>query len=86
LLLLAFLPRRRKTLTFTETGLPAKTEWSITVDRVVVSSTTARIEVPVSKGTHDYTVKRVAGYSTSHSSGTVTVGKDPAEVKVTFNI
>ncbi|MFZ0829792.1 MAG: hypothetical protein WAN40_01495 [Thermoplasmata archaeon] len=85
-LLLAFLPRRRKNVAFTEIGLPEKTEWSITVDGVSVSATSPRIELRVAQGSHDYAVKRVHGYSTSHSAGTVTVGKEPVEVKVTFNV
>ena len=85
-LLLGFLGRRRKSVTFTETGLPEKTEWSLTLNGETVSTTNPSIAFRVPTGTHEYAVKRVAGYATSHSSGTVTVGKEPVEVKITFNI
>ena len=73
-------------MTFTETGLPEKTEWSLTLNGETVSTTNPSIAFRVPTGTHEYAVKRVAGYATSHSSGTVTVGKEPVEVKITFNI
>lgn len=86
LLLVALLARRRRTVNFLEAGLPATTEWAMTLKGETVRATDPRITFRVRKGTYDYTVNRVAGYSASHSSGTVTVGNEPAEVKITFNI
>ncbi|MGA7860310.1 MAG: hypothetical protein WCB19_00435, partial [Thermoplasmata archaeon] len=85
-LLLGFWRRRRKNVTFTETGLPEKTEWSLALNGETFSTTSASIAFRVPNGTHEYAVKRVAGYAASHSSGTVTVSKEPVEVKITFNV
>lgn len=84
-LLLAALRRRGKRVTFIQTGLPANREWSLTLKGTTLSSTNSRIVFRTAKGAHPYAVRAVAGYSASPSTGTVTVDKNPVEVKVTFN-
>lgn len=83
-LLLALLARRGRKVKFLEIGLPENTLWSVTLKEAALSSTSSSITFSASKGEHPYVVKPVAGYVPSPASGTVKVGKDPAEVKVTF--
>ena len=61
-------------VTFTETGLPSGTEWSVTVSGSTVSALApAAASLSEPNGTYSYTVGTVAGYTASPSSGTVTV-------------
>ena len=83
-LLLALLRRGRKRVTFTETGLPAETEWSLTLKGATMSSRSSSISFNAPKGTHEYAVKEIPGYAVSPSTGTVTVDRNPVEVRVTF--
>ena len=60
-------------VTFTEAGLAAGTNWSVTLNGIVVSSTTTTIVFTESNGTTAYSVGTSAGYTVSPSSGTMTV-------------
>jgi hypothetical protein len=71
-------------VTFTETGLPAETEWSLTLKGATMSSRSSSISFNAPKGTHEYAVKEIPGYAVSPSTGTVTVDRNPVEVRVTF--
>jgi hypothetical protein len=84
LLLLAILARRRRKVIFVATGLPEGTAWSVTLREKNLDSKDPRIAFTESKGEYRYTVKRVSGYTAAPPSGTVKVGKDPVEVKITF--
>jgi hypothetical protein len=83
-LLLALFRRRGKKVDFSESGLPAMAEWTLTFDGVHLKSTESHITVGAKNGKHGYTVGEVAGYSVSPAAGTVEVGKDPLDVKITF--
>lgn len=73
--------------TFTETGLPSGTNWSVHVSYVgcacdgvhtTVSSTTSTIVIPITNGTYRYTALRVPGYYVVGSaSGEVNVSGAP---------
>lgn len=66
------------TLTFTETGLPAGTNWSITIGSSTVSSTTATISFSEPNGTYTFTVGSVSGYSPNATTGSATInGNNP---------
>jgi len=72
-------------VTFTESGLPTGTSWSITVGGTAHTSTGTTIVVQEPNGTYAYTVGAVAGYTASVSSGNVLVSAGSASVTVTFS-
>jgi sugar lactone lactonase YvrE len=71
-------------VTFTETGLPAGTAWSVTVNGVAYTSTSATLVAPEPNGTFSYTVGALPNYSTTPSTGAGTVSAAPASEAVTF--
>ncbi|MGC2289656.1 MAG: hypothetical protein WA688_07360 [Thermoplasmata archaeon] len=83
-LLMAVLLRRGREVTFTETGLPEGTEWSVKLEGSEQHSTTATIAFRKTKGEHPYTVGTVPGYTRTPAAGTVDVGKDPVRIPVEF--
>jgi len=78
------------TLTFTETGLPTtghpKT-WTVSLDGVTESSTSASIAFPVANGTHTYLVRGPGGFRVSSvlpPEGTISINGENASQAVTF--
>jgi hypothetical protein len=71
-------------LTFTESGLPSGTLWSVIVSGHSNSSTTSSIGFTEQNGTHTYGVGAVQGYSASPSSGYANVSGSNVNVAVTF--
>jgi len=62
------------TVTFTEAGLPADTNWSVTLAGEALNSTYAQIVFSDEiNGTYPYSVGTVAGYTPSTLSGVVTI-------------
>ncbi|MCL4314138.1 MAG: protease pro-enzyme activation domain-containing protein [Candidatus Thermoplasmatota archaeon] len=59
-------------VTFTESGLPSGTTWSVTLGGSTQSGT-GSISFSEPNGSYSYTVGSVSGYTSSPSSGTVTV-------------
>ena len=72
------------TVTFTESGLPAGTSWSVTLNGSTKSSTTTTITFQESNGTYSFTVGSVPGYTASPSSGTVTVAGAAVAQPISF--
>jgi Thermopsin/Periplasmic copper-binding protein (NosD) len=72
------------TITFTESGLPAGTTWSVTIGTVTHTSTNATITFQEPNGMYSYTIGAVSGYTASASSGTVTLSGAPTTESVTF--
>ncbi len=70
--------------TFTETGLPQGQEWSVTFGGDYASSTTSSVSFYVPNGTYDYTVGSLSGYSSSPSSGSLTINGAGNTVSVSF--
>jgi len=70
-------------VTFTETGLPTGTSWSVTYGGSPASSTTATIAFSVESGSYPFTVN-LAGYIADPASGTVTVNGAAAAQSVAF--
>jgi hypothetical protein len=61
-------------VTFTETGLPANTEWNVTLNGTPLSSTQSSINFPGNvNGTYPFVVPGVSGYGPNPASGNVTV-------------
>lgn len=72
------------TITFTETGLPSGTSWSVTLDGTTQSSTTSAIAFSEPTGSYGFTVGSVSGYVANPSTGTVTVNGAPASETIAF--
>jgi len=74
------------TVTFTESGLPSGTNWSVTFNGITQSSSTSQIQFTnVSNGTYSYTVGSVSGYNVSPSYGNVTVNGANVTQSITFS-
>ena len=72
------------TVTFTESGLPSGTMWSVTLNGATLSSTTTSIVFTEANGKYTYTVGSVTGYTASPASGSVTVASAAQSVTITF--
>ncbi|MCL5963929.1 MAG: hypothetical protein M1411_06225 [Candidatus Thermoplasmatota archaeon] len=67
-------------VTFTESGLPTGTNWSVTLNSTIDNARTKNIIFMVLNGSYNYLVGYVAGYVSSPSHGTITVsGKNITE-------
>jgi peptide/nickel transport system permease protein len=72
-------------VTFSETGLPAGTHWSVSVEGIARNSTTANITFSEASGPqYPWVIGNVTGYSAYPSSGTVDVAGTPIFVNITF--
>ena len=71
-------------VTFTETGLPSGTAWSVTLNGSTLSSTSS-ITFTELNGTYSYTIGPVSGYESSPSLGAVLVTGYPISVSVAFS-
>ncbi len=78
------LPPGSYTVTFTESGLPGGTSWSVTFNGTAGSSATSTIAFTIGNGTWPFTVGSVTGYSASPASGNVAVSGAAASQGVTF--
>ena len=72
------------TVTFTETGLPTGSNWSVVLGGVLRYSGSSSIEFTELNGTYTFEVRSISGYAVSPSSGTVTVAGSSPSVSVTF--
>jgi hypothetical protein len=73
------------TVTFTESGLPSGTSWSVTLGGVPQSSTTNAITFTEPNGQYQFSVSPVSGYTASPSSGTITVNGQNVNQPITFS-
>jgi len=71
-------------ITFTESGLPSGTGWSVTLDGTVLPSSSSTLATSDANGSYPYTVAAVTGYSSSPTSGTVIVAGSGVTVLITF--
>jgi YVTN family beta-propeller protein len=82
---IGFTPVPVYTVDFVETGLPATTPWSITLNGTENSSTTATVGFVEPNGTdYPYSVGSVAGYVPNALSGAVTVAGRDQTVNITY--
>lgn len=73
-------------LTFTESGLPSGTAWTVGLDNGQVNtSTSSSVGFSVSNGTYTYTVALPAGYAPTPSSGSATIAGSGASVPISFH-
>ncbi len=71
-------------VTFTESGLPPSTSWSVTLAGTTMSSAITTVVFTEPNGTYSFTVSAVTGYTASPSSASVTVNGGPAARPITF--
>lgn len=69
---------------FNETGLPAGTNWSVTLSGQQAYSTHHSISFTKTNGTYTFTIAGVSGYSVSPQSGNLTISGNPVTVIVKF--
>lgn len=71
-------------VSFVQTGLPAGTQWSVTLNGTTKSSTSNMITFQVPAGTYTYSVQNVTGYLSKDVTGEVTVKNSSVTVQITF--
>ncbi|MFG1530621.1 MAG: hypothetical protein AAFA34_05045, partial [Thermoplasmata archaeon] len=69
-------------VTFTETGLPSGTNWSVVVNGTRLSTTGPSLTGSLPNGSYPYRVVGVAGYSTAEYAGTIAVNDSAVTVTV----
>jgi len=72
------------TITFTESGLPPGTSWSVTLNGTTETSTTNTISFTEPNGTYSFSISSINGYSVSPSSGSITVKGTNISHNITF--
>ncbi len=72
-------------LTFSESGLPGGTNWSVTVGGATHTSANSSITFQESNGSYSYQVGAITGYTVSPSGGPLTVAGAPVQVYLEFN-
>ena len=72
-------------VTFTESGLPSGTSWSVTFNGQTSTSTSTTVSFSAVDGTYSYTIGAVSGYTSSPSSGSVTVNGASTAVSIAFS-
>ena len=73
------------TVTWTESGLPTGTNWSISTYGVPLYSTTSTIQTTLTPGAWPYVVKSINGYVSRPQSGLVIVSNKALNVAVVFS-
>ncbi|MGP8073375.1 MAG: thermopsin family protease [Thermoplasmata archaeon] len=74
------------TVTYSETGLPAGTNWSVTLGPAVESATASTVTFIASNGSYSWAIPNVAGYFPTPASGTVTVSGGDEAVSTVFQV
>ncbi len=72
-------------VTFTETGLPSGTKWSVNLNGESLSSTNSTITFSMTNGSYTYKVGNVSGYNVSNPSGSLKVNGKNVNVNITFS-
>jgi hypothetical protein len=73
-------------LTFTESGLPSATNWSVTVNGTSHSSLTPTISFLEPNGSYAYSVQPPDGYYAATDNGSVTISGSGGSVPVEFSL
>jgi hypothetical protein len=82
----SLIPPGEYDVTFTESGLPSGTMWSVTLASTAQTSDTPTITFTEGNNSYPYIVGSVTGYSSSPSSGNVTVHGAAVSVTVIFSM
>jgi hypothetical protein len=67
---------------FNESGLPAGTNWTLTVDGVIYSTTNGSIQLLLPQGEFAYSVGYQTGFTPSNASGSLVVGAAGASLTI----
>jgi DNA-binding beta-propeller fold protein YncE len=70
---------------FSETGLPAGTNWSVELGTDTYASTTPTITLVQPNGTHAYRIGVVPGWTTARFTGTLSVAGAPVDASVAWS-
>ncbi len=81
---IVFAPPPTYAVTFTESGLPSGTQWTVTVGTSPYTSTTTTIVVSLQNGSYSYSVATVQGYAPTPSGGSIDVAGVAQGVSITF--
>ncbi len=81
---LVFTPETAYVLTFSESGLPTGTNWTVSVLGTEFTSSAAAQELAAPNGTYAYSIPAVPGFVATPASGVVAVNGGPTSVSVTF--
>jgi len=73
-------------VTFTESGLASGTSWSVTLNGVQKSGSTASLAFTVGNGSYSYVVGAVSGYTVAPPSGSFDVSGAPVNVAITYTL
>ena len=71
-------------VSFTESGLPGGTSWSVTFNGVTQSSTASTISFVAAPGEYAFSISGPGGYAASPTDGTATVSSGANEVAIVF--
>jgi hypothetical protein len=82
----ASIPVKQYLVEFNETGLPAGTNWSVTLDGVQHYSTSSTIAFTETNGTCSYSVGGVSGYTMFPTAGTLAVRGNAVTMLVQFRV
>jgi YVTN family beta-propeller protein len=77
---------KKYSVTFTESGLPTGTSWSLTLNGTTETSTTSIISFTEPNGTYSFSIASINGYSVSPSSGSITVNGSNVNQGITFTL
>ncbi len=69
---------------FSESGLPAASEWAVTINGSTPTSVTSSIQIVLGNGTYPYSVAGPSGYSANPNNGTVVVRGGAANVSIVW--
>ncbi|HLY77234.1 MAG TPA: hypothetical protein VKT21_05065 [Thermoplasmata archaeon] len=72
------------TVSFSETGLPSNTGWSVTLNGVTRAGSTPTISFQLPNGTYTYNVSGPSGYTVSPSTGSGTVPAANVSIAIQF--
>ncbi len=73
-------------ITFTESGLPSGTSWSLTLNNITKSSTTNTITFNEPNGTYSYSISGISGYRPNTYSGTVIANGNTIDENITWSV
>lgn len=72
-------------VTFSESGLPANTNWSVTLNGATSSSSGAAIQFAEFDGNYSFSIGTLPGYTASPQSGSVNVNGGPVSRAIAFS-
>ena len=75
-----------RSVSFSESGLPAGTTWSVNVQGTLVASTgnTISFQLPNATTAYTYTVSPVTGYQANNYTGTFSVSGEPVKIAINW--